>query len=96
MALNKYYNNISDDNSTQTIVSDYTGMIFKVLIYNGNTKVKQNTIKLYIEDGGVLYKKDLDQDETFEVEPKILLQNEKLKIYASNSDVDVITEMLVN
>jgi len=94
MALNKFYNNISDDNSTQTIVSSYTGMIFKVLIFNDNNNT--NDIKLYIEDGGTLYKKTLDAYETFEVEPKILLENENLKIYSSKANVDIITEILVN
>jgi len=94
MALNKFYNKITDDSTTQTIVSNYTGMIFKILIFNGNTET--NDIWLYIENGGTLYKKTLQPNETFEIEPKIILQNENLKIYASKSDLEIITEILVN
>ena len=94
MALNKFYNKISDDSTTQTIVSNYNGMIFKILIFNGNTE--NNDIWLYIEDGGTLYKKTLAPNETFEVEPKIILQNENLKIYASKANLEIITEILVN
>ena len=94
MALKKFYNKFSDDDTTQSIVIDYTGMIFKVLIFNGSD---ENTdIWLYIEDGGTLYKKTITSKETFEVEPKILLQNEKLKLYSSKSDVECITQILVD
>lgn len=94
MALNKFYNKISNDSSTQTIVSQYSGMIFKVLIFNGNKD--DNDIWLYIKDGGTLYKKTLQPNETFEIEPKIILENESLKIYASKSDLEIITEILIN
>jgi len=94
MALNKFYNKITDDSSTQTIVSKYSGMIFKILFFNGNSDA--NDIWLYIEDGGTLYKRTLQPNETFEVEPKIILQNENLKIYASKADLEIITEILVN
>ena len=94
MALKKFYNKFSDDDTTRSIVIDYTGMIFKVLIFNGSD---ENTdIWLYIEDGGTLYKKTITSKETFEVEPKILLQNEKLKLYSSKSDVECITQILVD
>ena len=73
MALNKFYNKFNDDNTTQTIVSNYNGMIFKGLIFNGSNQ--DNEIHLYIEDGGTLYKKTLSANETFEIEPKIILQN---------------------
>ena len=94
MALNKFYNKISDDSSTQTIVSNYTGLIYKILIFNGNEEV--NDFWLYIENGGTLYKKSIQPSETFEVEPKIILQNENLKIFASKSGLEIITEILVN
>ena len=93
MALKKFYNKITDDNSTQTLVSSYTGMIFKILMFNENDS---NEINLYIENGGTLYKKTLAANETFEVEPKILLENENLKIYSSKSGLEIITEILVN
>ena len=94
MALKKFYNNINNDNTTQTIVSQYTGLIFKFLVFNGNSD--NCDITIYIENGGTLYKKTLQPNETFEVEPKILLQNENLKIYSSKKDLEIITEILVN
>jgi hypothetical protein len=94
MALNKFYNKFNDDNVTQTIVSDYSGMIFKGLIFNGSDT--DADIWLYIEDGGTLYKKTLSPNETFEFEPKIILQNENLKLYSSKAGVESIIEILVN
>ena len=94
MSLNKFYNKFSDDNTTQTIVSNYNGMIFKGLIFNGSTE--DADIYLYIENGGTLYKKTLSPNETFEFEPKIILQNENLKLYSSKSDLESIIEILVN
>jgi hypothetical protein len=94
MALNKFYNKFNNDNTTQTIVSEYSGMIFKGLIFNGSND--NADIWLYIEDGGTLYKKTLSPNETFEFEPKIILENENLKLYSSKSNVESIIEILVN
>ena len=94
MALSKFAIVIDRDETIKTVVSDYTGLLYKVLIHNANTE--KNSFKIFIENSVTLYDKTLDSKETIELKPEIFLQSETLKIYSELKDLNVVIEFLSN
>ena len=94
MALTKFAVVTDNDTTTKTIVSDYTGLLYKILIHNANTE--KNAFRIFIENSVTLYDKTLDPKETIELKPEIILQAETLKIYSELKDLNIVIEFLTN
>jgi len=94
MALSKFAIKIDNDNITKTVVSDYTGLLYKILIHNANNQT--NNFKIYIDNSVTLYDKKIESKETLEFKPEIFLQAETLKIYSELKDLNIVIEFLTN
>ena len=97
MALNKYYITTTADTTT-TIKSDANGLIFNYMIYNLDTAAA--TIKLYLTDDNeneiILFKTSIDAGSKIYLEEKYNLNNNDIKVYSSNDNVQVLVQTLTD
>lgn len=92
MALRKFSAITDLDNSTRTLVTDFRGLIFNVLVYNDNANA--NNFHLFIDGGNTLYKQQIQPQETLQFKPEIRLDIETLKFYGELSGLHVIVQIL--
>lgn len=97
MALNKYYITTTADTTT-TIKSNATGLIFNYMFYNLGTTAA--TIKFYLTDSNdndiILLKTSINAGDKLYLEEKYNLNNDDIKIYSSADDIQVLVQILTD
>ena len=95
--IKRYYVKIYDDDETKTVVSDKTGVITQIIIYNDHDEndTNQPTFKLYSDDYNITFvKKKLEPNETFILKLDTYIEDETIKLYSDLKGVQLTFNFL--